>query len=54
LKRRRTYVKEEVRATRLHIKPDTEKFTVKAEREEKWIIDGRTFTMGMSLKKGKN
>lgn len=53
LKRRRTYVKEEVRATRLHIKPDTEKFTVKAEREEKWIIDGRAFTMGMSLKKGK-
>jgi len=53
LKKRQTYIKEEVRATRLDIKPKSEKVTVKAEREEKWTIGGRTFRMGMSLKKGK-
>jgi len=53
LKRRQTYIKEEVRATHLELKSTTEKPIVKAELEEIWTINGKTYGMGMGLAKGK-
>ena len=53
LKKKQAYIKEEVRATQLELRPATEKALVKAELEETWAIEGKTYKMGMRLKKGK-
>jgi isoleucyl-tRNA synthetase len=53
LKRRHPYIQEEVRARHLELKSATEKPTIKAELEEIWTINGKTYKMGMRLAKGK-